>query len=144
MLLKPISWLGMERQNLTRQKHAFTNQSKRTTTKNKQKLKPDLIVSYNIRPGNGEGLFWFRCFINLPFSYLLRHLPTYLQPRDPHGAEKQSFKQCLVRQYQTSKPSECESHAALNGSKSSQIRNTLTTSKHHGNSFKAANTMQLL
>jgi len=66
-----------------------------------KKLKPGLVVSYNIWPGNREGLFWFRCFINLSFSYLLRHLLTYLQPRDPHGAEKQPFKQCLVRQHQT-------------------------------------------
>jgi len=28
------------------------------------KLKPGLVASYNIRPGNGEGLFWFRSFIN--------------------------------------------------------------------------------
>jgi len=34
-----------------------------------------------------EGLFWFRRFINLSLTYLLRHLPTYLQPRDPHRAE---------------------------------------------------------
>jgi len=26
------------------------------------------------------------CFISLSFTYLLRHLYTYLQPRDPHGA----------------------------------------------------------
>jgi len=35
---KPISWLGMEKQNLTQQKHAFTNQkmyyNKRINTKN--------------------------------------------------------------------------------------------------------------
>jgi len=43
--------------------------------------------THDIRPGNGEGLFWFRRFINLSLSYLLRHLPSYLQPRtDPHGA----------------------------------------------------------
>jgi len=24
-----------------------------------KKLKPGLVASYNIRPGNGEGLFWF-------------------------------------------------------------------------------------
>ena len=34
---KPISWLGMEKQNLTQQKQAFTNQNKCTTTQNKQK-----------------------------------------------------------------------------------------------------------
>jgi len=53
--------------------------------KQTQKVKPGLVASYNIRPGNGEGLFWFRRFINLSATYLLRHLSTYLQPRDPHN-----------------------------------------------------------
>jgi len=49
MFLKPISWLGMEKQNLTQQKHTFTNQKKCTTTQNKQKkLKPGLIAFYDI------------------------------------------------------------------------------------------------
>jgi len=30
---KPISWLGMEKQNLTQQKHAFTNQDMYYDTK---------------------------------------------------------------------------------------------------------------
>jgi len=37
MFPKPISWLGMEKQNLTQQKHTFSNQKKRTTTQNKHK-----------------------------------------------------------------------------------------------------------
>jgi len=53
---------------------------------NTQKLKPGLVASYDIRPGNGEVLFLIRRFINLSLTYLLGHLPTYLQPRDPHGA----------------------------------------------------------
>jgi len=57
---KPISWLGMEKQNLTQQKHTFTYQKKFTTTQNKHRknLKPGLVASYDIQPGNGEGLFW--------------------------------------------------------------------------------------
>jgi len=48
----------MEKQNLTQQKHAFTNQNKCTTTQNKhKKLKPGLVASYDILPGNREGLF---------------------------------------------------------------------------------------
>jgi len=35
MFPKPISWLGMEKLNLTQQNHAFTNQKKYTTTQNK-------------------------------------------------------------------------------------------------------------
>jgi len=58
---KPISWLGMAKQNLTQQKHTFTSQKKCTTTQNKhKKLKPGLVASYDIRPGNREGLFWFQ------------------------------------------------------------------------------------
>jgi len=52
------------------------------------KIKPGLVIYYDLRPGNGEGLFWFWHFINLSLTYLLRHLPAYLQPQDPHGAPK--------------------------------------------------------
>jgi len=34
MFPKPVSWLGMEKLNLTQQKHTFTNQKKCTTQKN--------------------------------------------------------------------------------------------------------------
>jgi len=40
MFPKPIYWLGMEKQNLTQEKHAFTDQNKCTTTQNKYKLMP--------------------------------------------------------------------------------------------------------
>jgi len=52
-----------------------------------QKLKPALVASYDIRPGNGEGLFLFWRFINLSLTCLLRHLPAYLQSRDPNRNE---------------------------------------------------------
>jgi len=62
----------MEKQNLTQQKHTFTNSNKYTTTQNKhKKLKPGFVVSYNIRNGNGEDLFWFQCSINHPHGALL-------------------------------------------------------------------------
>jgi len=64
--------------NLTQQKHTFANQKKCTTTQNKhKKLKQGVVASYDIRPGNGEGLFLFWRFINLSLTYLRRHLPTY-------------------------------------------------------------------
>jgi len=68
--------------NLTQQKHTFTNQKKCITTQNKQKkLKPGLVACYYIQPGNGDGLFWFLVSVFHKFvTYLLRHLPTYLQP----------------------------------------------------------------
>ena len=66
---KPISWLGMEKLNLTQQKHTFSNQKKCTTTQNRRKkLKPGLFASYDVRPGNGEGLFWFWHFTNLSLT----------------------------------------------------------------------------
>ena len=64
-----LTWYGMEKLNLTQQKHAFTKQKKCTTTQNKhKKLKPGLVASYDIRPGRGEGLFLFWHFINLSFT----------------------------------------------------------------------------
>ena len=36
-----------------------------------KKLKPGLVVSYDIWPGNGEGLFLFWCFINLLLTQTL-------------------------------------------------------------------------
>jgi len=34
-------------------------------------LKPGLVASDDVRPGNGEGLFWFRRFRNMSLTYLL-------------------------------------------------------------------------
>jgi len=52
------------------QKPTFTSQNNCTTTQNKhKKLNPGLAGSYNIRPGKGEGLFLFGCFINLSLTY---------------------------------------------------------------------------
>jgi len=81
----------MEKQNLTQQKPTFTNQKKCTTTQNKhKKLKPGLVASYDIRPGNGEGLFWFRTFgVHKFVTYSLKHLPTYLQPQTHTGPREQ-------------------------------------------------------
>ena len=79
----------MEKQNLTQQKHTFINQKKCITTQNKhEKLKPALVTSYDIRPVNGQAHSYFGaseiCHL---LTYLLRQLPTYLQPCDPHGAD---------------------------------------------------------
>jgi len=67
---------------------SFTNQKKCTTTQNKhKKLKRGLVASYNIGLEMEKGrLFVFQRFINMALIYLLRHLSTYLQPKDPHGA----------------------------------------------------------
>ena len=83
---QPMSWLSTEKLKQTQQsKHASI--TKYSTHKmNSKKLKPGLVGSYDLRPGNGQDLFWFWRFINLSLIYLLRHWPTYLQPRDPHRA----------------------------------------------------------
>jgi len=72
-----------KKQNLTQQKHTFINQKKCTTQDKHKKLKPGLVASYNIRPTNGQGLFWFWRFINLSLTLTLTHL---LMTLDPHGA----------------------------------------------------------
>jgi len=87
MFPKPISWLSMEKLNLTQQKHEFTNQKKCTTTQNKhKKLKSGLVAFYNIRSGNGVGLFLFPHFINLSFTYFLKTFTHILTaPRPTRG-----------------------------------------------------------
>jgi len=66
---------------------ALTNRKKCSIRQNRhKKLKPGLVASYDIWPGNSEGFFWFQYFINVSLTYLVRHLPTYSRPRDPHGA----------------------------------------------------------
>jgi len=35
------------------------------------KIKPGLVASYDLWPGNREGLFWFQRFINMSLTYLL-------------------------------------------------------------------------
>jgi len=80
----------MEKQNLTQQKHTFTNQKKYTTTQNLKKLKPGLVVLYNIWPRNGEGLFWFWHFINLSLTYLDTYPLTY-SPGTHTGHSSQKY-----------------------------------------------------
>ena len=73
--------------NLTQQKHTFTNQNKFTTAQNKhKKLKPGLVASHDIRPGNREDIFWHWCFINLSLTYLDTYGTHLLTVPDPHGA----------------------------------------------------------
>ena len=45
----------------------------------------------------GEGLFLFRRFMNLLLTYLLRHLPTYLQPWTRPAQGYNSFSLLYIR-----------------------------------------------
>jgi len=69
----PISWLGIKKTkpNTT---EAQIRQPKNVLQHkiNTKKRKPNLVASYDTRHGNG--LLLFRLFINLSFTYLLRHL----------------------------------------------------------------------
>jgi len=78
-----LAWYGKTKPNSTK---AHIHQSKEMYY-NTKKLKPRLVDSYDIRPGNGVGLFWFRCFINLLLTYLLTYSDTYshLQSRTHMG-----------------------------------------------------------
>ena len=71
-----LAWYGKTKPNTTK---AHIHQSKEMYYDkiNTKKLKPDLVASYDIWPGNRDGLFWFLRFINLSLTYLHRHLPTY-------------------------------------------------------------------
>jgi len=82
---KPISWLGMEKLNLTQQKHPFTNQKKCTMTQNKHKktkARFSRLLRYPAWKRRGPILV---SALHTFVTYLLRHLPTYLQPWNPHG-----------------------------------------------------------
>ena len=48
---KPNSWLGMKKQNLTQQKHAFTNQTKCTTTQTHTHTHTCLTAIFPEHPG---------------------------------------------------------------------------------------------
>jgi len=45
-----------------------------------KKQKPGLVASYDIRPGNREGLVLFPHFINLSLTYLLIQLTLNYSP----------------------------------------------------------------
>jgi len=60
---------------------------KTNALQHKHKLKPGLVASYDIQPGNVEGLFWFLRFINLSPTYLDSHL----QPWTHTGRNKEKL-----------------------------------------------------
>jgi len=86
ILINPTVW--PQYINVTdRQDRQWSDSMGRTVLQTVVQKTPGLVTSYDIKPGNGEGLFFFWHFITLSLTYLLRHLPTYLQPWDPHWAQ---------------------------------------------------------
>ena len=70
----------------TRQDRQWTESTGRTVLQTvAQRTKASFVTYYDIWTGNGEGLFWFWCFINMALTYSPKHIPTYLQPRDHMG-----------------------------------------------------------
>jgi len=66
------------------------------TTQKHKKLKPDSIASYDTRPAENGGGPILVSALHKFVTYLLRHLPTYLQPRDLHGAYGQDGSTCQL------------------------------------------------
>jgi len=93
MFRKPISWFGIEEQNLTQQKHTFTNQKKRTTTQNKhKKLKPGLVASYDIWPAFGASRIChlFTYLDTYPLTYSPRHGDWVMKTTDHNNGKSPS------------------------------------------------------
>jgi len=84
MFPKSVSWLGIEKLNLTQQKHAFTNHKKCTTTQNTQKTKARFSRLLRHPAWKWRGPILISALHKF-VTYLLRHLPTCLQPRNPDG-----------------------------------------------------------
>ena len=78
-----LAWYGKTKPNTTKAHIHQTTEIYKTQNKvNKhKKLKPGLVASYDIWPGNGKGLFWFWRFINLSLTYLLFRHPLTYNPR---------------------------------------------------------------
>jgi len=98
---EPISWLGMEKLNLTQQNHAFINQKKCTTTQ-KTKARFSRILQHPAWKRRGLILV---LAIHKFVTYLLRHLPTYLQPRTIDGKHNDTVHHCWLGHLTRKNPS---------------------------------------
>jgi len=70
---QPISWLVLKKLNLTQLKQMCIQERKNTATQNK--IKPGMVTSYDLRPGNAAGpileLPWPTCGHHLLMSWSL-------------------------------------------------------------------------
>jgi len=66
-----LAWYRKTKPNTTKARiHQSKEMYYNTKNKHTRKLKPGLVTSYAIQPGNWEGLFWFWRFINWSLTYL--------------------------------------------------------------------------
>ena len=81
----------MEKLNVTQQKHTFSNQTKCNTTQNKHK-KTKVRFSRLLRhPAWKRRRPILVLALHKVFAYLIRHLPTYLQPGTHTGPHSTSW-----------------------------------------------------
>jgi len=80
---KTISSLDTEKLNLTQQKHTFTNQ------KNVQHKKATAGFSHLLRHSAWK---WRGSILVSAIHKLVTYKPTYIQPRDPHADNTQTYK----------------------------------------------------
>jgi len=77
-----IDWLNCGFTSHSTQNRSFQRRSSDPISwLSTEKLKqPGLVASYDLRPGNGEGIFWFWRFINLSVTYLYTYPLTVPGP----------------------------------------------------------------
>jgi len=78
VLIRPTVWPQYTNVTQTSQTAQGTDSIGRTVLQTvAQKLKPGLVISYDIQLGNREGLLWFWHCINLSLTYLDTYPLTY-------------------------------------------------------------------
>jgi len=106
------TWYGKTKPNTTKA-HSPIKRNVLQHKINTKKLKPGLVAAYDIRPGNGEGLFWFWHFINLSPSSLLTHLHTYTLTLSPGTHMGQALRSVYNSHYEQQVFSRRESTSAV-------------------------------
>jgi len=103
-----LAWYGKTKPN-NKSTHSPIKRNVRQNKINTKKLKPGIVSSYDTRPANRKGVFWFRHFKNLSLTYLLTYLDNYpltYSPRPTPGENhrsscKKSKKKCMPQQKKT-------------------------------------------
>jgi len=86
---KPTTWLGKEEQNITQQKHAFTNQNKCSSTQNKYKKTKERFSRLLRHPAWKQRGPILIPVLHKSVNYSLTTLTHLLTSPDPHRANEQ-------------------------------------------------------